>query len=88
LTTTFKPIWLLVGKKKEKQWFSKHFLEENNLLIHHFRDLMQYQNKSQVAECTYYYHILCTNILYLITLTEASPTNPQKRALEVTMNFI
>nr|XP_056718850.1 SS18-like protein 2 [Euleptes europaea] len=49
----------------------QRLLEENDQLI---RCIVEYQNKGRATECVQHQHTLHRNLIYLATISEASPS--------------
>ncbi|XP_073516043.1 SS18-like protein 2 [Phyllobates terribilis] len=55
----------------------QRLLEENDQLI---RCIVEYQNKGRAMECSQYQQILHRNLIYLATIADATPPQPEKQA--------
>ncbi|KAG8562793.1 hypothetical protein GDO81_015814 [Engystomops pustulosus] len=54
----------------------QRLLDENDQLI---RCIVEYQNKGRAVECSQYQQVLHRNLIYLATIADATPPEPEKQ---------
>ncbi|KAM3920735.1 SS18-like protein 2 [Leptodactylus fuscus] len=53
----------------------QRLLEENDQLI---RCIVEYQNKGRAVDCLLYQQVLHRNLIYLATIADSTPLQPEK----------
>uniref|UniRef100_A0A8D2DK70 SS18 N-terminal domain-containing protein n=1 Tax=Sciurus vulgaris TaxID=55149 RepID=A0A8D2DK70_SCIVU len=74
MSVVFGPDWMR-GKAEVNRETIQQLPEENDQLI---RCIMEHQNKGPEKERVQYQHVLHRNLIYLATITDASPFSTSK----------